>query len=98
MSVKPAHYAWFGLVVYITAVDIALVSLEGRGKEEFYTMSTAFRSGLAHPVHRWPLIVAWTLLTLHLFDFFFPEKVRQYDPVRLVGGRVKARRLQEESG
>lgn len=98
MNLQPPHYAWLGLTAYIVTADIILISFERRGKDGFYTMSTAFRSGLAHPIHRWPLIVAWTLLTLHLFDFFFPEKVRQCDPMRLVGDRVTARRSQEESG
>lgn len=97
MTAKPAHLAWLGLTVYVVGVDTLLIIHERKGKKEFYTMSTAFRSALAHPVRRWPVIVAWTLLTLHLFDFFFPEKIRQYDPVRLVGGRVAARRSQEES-
>lgn len=98
MNLQPPHYAWFGLTIYVITADVILISFERRGKDGFYTMSTAFRSGLAHPIHRWPLIMAWTLLTLHLFDFFFPEKIRQYDPVRLVGGRVATRRSRKESG
>jgi len=70
MSVKPAHYAWFGLVVYIISADVTLIVFERKGYHRFYTMSSAFRNALSHPWKRWPVIIVWSLLTLHLFDFF----------------------------
>ena len=79
---KPASYAWTGLVGYVIAADVVLVTFERKGLEGFGTMSSAFRDSLAHPVKRWPVIVAWGLLTFHLFDFFFPERVRRVEPGR----------------
>ena len=79
---KPASYAWTGLVGYVIVADVVLVTFERKGLEGFGTMSSAFRDSLAHPVKRWPVIVAWGLLTFHLFDFFFPERVRRVEPGR----------------
>ena len=52
---KPASYAWTGLVGYVIAADVVLVSFERKGLEGFGTMSSAFRDSLAHPVKRWPV-------------------------------------------
>ncbi len=81
-SPKPASIAWAGLVGYVVTADVVLVTFERKGAERFGTMSAAFRDSLAHPIKRWPVIVAWGLLTFHLFDFFFPERVRRVEPGR----------------
>ena len=53
---KPASYAWTGLVGYVIAADVVLVTFERKGAEGFGTMSSAFRDSLAHPVKRWPCL------------------------------------------
>jgi len=51
-------------------------------------MSTSFRDALSHPIKRWPVIVIWLGLTFHLFDFFFPEHIKKYEPIRFIGTTV----------
>jgi hypothetical protein len=51
-------------------------------------MSTSFRDALAHPIRRWPIILIWIGMTFHLFDFFFPEPIRKYEPARFIGTKI----------
>lgn len=64
--------AWVGLVLYIVCYDCWAAS---QGRE---TLSTAFYRALRHPVRRWPVIVAWSYITGHLFKLI-PEYA---DPLR----------------
>lgn len=82
---KPATWAWVGLVVYIVSADTFLLVQEFNNKENYYTMSSCFRYALKHPLRRWPVIIIWLMLTFHLFDFFFPERVRRFEPIGAVG-------------
>jgi hypothetical protein len=85
MKLRPAGYCWLGLTVYVVGADTFLVLQEHRGKADYYTMSSAFRYSLAHPVKRWPVILMWLFLTFHLFDFFFPPQIRRFEPVGACG-------------
>ena len=81
MKLKPAHYAWIGLTGYVLVAHTILISYEYKGREQFFTMSSAFRYSLLHPIQRWPVMLAWFLITFHLFSCFAPEKLRRLDPV-----------------
>ena len=74
---RPAVVAWAGLAAYITAVDALLIHGEHQGREGYCTMSTAFEEALRHPMKRWPVAVAWGLVTLHLFDAWIPVSIWQ---------------------
>lgn len=85
---RPAGYAWAGLTIYVIVMDSMLIIQEHRGKADYYTMSSAFRYALQHPVRRWPVILMWLFLTFHLFDFFFPPNIRRFEPFGLAGRAV----------
>jgi hypothetical protein len=88
MKLRPAGYCWLGLTIYVIGADLFLLIQERKGKPNYYTMSSAFRDALRHPVRRWPVILMWLLLTFHLFDFFFPEKLRQLEPIGATGRQI----------
>lgn len=84
---RPGGWAWVGLAGGVLFTDIALI------KTENATMSEVFGDSLKHPVKRWPVMVAWTILTLHLFGNLIPKWfswVKQFDPIgalaRLIEG------------
>ena len=85
---QPAVKAWIMLAIYVIVVDTVLIVGEQKGREDFFTMSTAFENALRHPVKRWPVILLWGFLTLHLFDIILPENVKRYEPVTLVGRKI----------
>ena len=89
---KPAGWCWFGLMIYVVSADTFLLVQEFNNKENYYTMSSSFRYALKHPLRRWPLIVMWLILTFHLFDFFFPERVRKFEPIGAIG-RTSAKHI-----
>lgn len=62
---------WALLAAYVFAWDYR-VALRGGGE----TLSCAFRRASRHPVARLPVLVIWTVTTLHLYGKI-PEK---YDP------------------
>jgi len=84
-KLRPAGWCWLGLTVYVINADAFLIYNERAGRTNYYTMSSAFRDAVKHPRKRWPIILAWLALTLHLFDFIIPIKIRQYDPLRMAG-------------
>jgi len=51
------YVGWIMLVALVVTFDV--LSRE--------TMSKAFWKGLAHPIFRWFLVLAWLMTTLHLF-------------------------------
>lgn len=52
------------------------------------TLSDAFRRATHDPVSRWPVVVAWTVTTAHLYGWI-PEK---FDPFHLAANAVTAKR------
>lgn len=91
-KLRPAGKAWLGLTIYVIAADSYLILQERRGKSEYYTMSSGFRYALSHPRSRWKVILMWLFLTFHLFDFFFPEKLRRLEPLG-AAGRIAGRHI-----
>lgn len=71
MRIRPGGWAWIGLAAYIVVADSWLI----RRKRE--TMSVVFGDALRHPAKRMPVVVAWLIITLHLFAVFIPEGVRR---------------------
>ncbi len=80
-KLRPATYAWFGLVGFVTTADFHLI------KHNYDTMSCVWGDSLCHPIKRWPLILSWVILTLHLFGRILPDRVqwiKKYDPIGFV--------------
>lgn len=68
---RPGTKGWIGCALYVLAFD----SLSNE------TMSTSFRDAVKHPRRRWHLLVAWTLLTLHL-------TTERFDVLRQISRRI----------
>ncbi len=64
--------AWTGLAAYVVAYDLWAL-LHGRE-----TLSSSYYRATQHPVRKWPTVVVWLTLTLHLYHLI-PER---YDPLR----------------
>ena len=64
--------AWLGLAGYVLAYDL-FAALTGRE-----TLSSAYWRAVQNPWRRWPTIVFWGYLTVHLFHGL-PDR---YDPFR----------------
>lgn len=86
-KIRPGGWAWIGLTGYVLVADGALI------KSDNSTMSEVFGDALKHPRRRWPVMLAWSLLTLHLFGNLLPrwfEPLKKLDPIgwvaRLFGG------------
>lgn len=92
MSRRPATAAWIGLVGYVVAVDSYLIVQEAKGRDGYCTMSTAFKDAVRHPVKRLPLVMAWSILTLHLFPILYPERYHKYEPITLIGRYISGTR------
>jgi hypothetical protein len=78
MKIRPGGWAWFGLAAGVAAVDFVLIETDHE------TMSEVFGDALKHPVHRWPVILVWAGLTLHLFGNLLPSWLRplkKLDPI-----------------
>lgn len=63
LRIRPAARAWIGLTGYIIAADVVLILTD----PDHETMSSAFRDAIRHPIHRIPIILAWSYVTAHLF-------------------------------
>ena len=82
--IRPAGWAWIGLVAYVAVVDTILLRLHRKRGLPYCTLSEAFGDALKHPIKRFPLIFAWFLLTLHLFGCLIPERfnfLKKLDPI-----------------
>jgi hypothetical protein len=91
MKLKPSGYAWVGLVLYVTGVDVLLLRLKRDRGSPYRSMSEAFDEALKHPWKRWPIIVSWIILTLHLFGGFIPkrfENLKYIDPIGFIANMV----------
>jgi len=69
MGRLPDH-GWWLLTAYIVGYDIWAM------KNKQPTLTADFRGAICHPIKRLPVILAWGILTVHLFG---PEK---YDPLK----------------
>ena len=78
-KIRPGGWAWIALPFVIGLVDWALIRSNNK------TMSEVFGDSLAHPVKRFPVVLVWTVLTLHLFSELIPAKLRlilkRFDPI-----------------
>ena len=72
MAFTEGDAAWAGLAAYVIAYD-AWAILTGRE-----TLSASYYRAVQHPLRRWPTLIVWVLLTLHLFHLI-PER---FDPLR----------------
>jgi len=91
MKLKPSGLAWVGLVVYVTIIDILLLKMKQIKGNPYRSMSEAFGEALKHPWKRWPIIISWSVLTLHLFGTFIPDKftaLKRFDPIGFVANKV----------
>lgn len=68
---------WVVIAGFAVLWDVAHIE---RGE----TLSSAFARAARHPFHRWPLTMAWAVLTLHLYDHL-PTR---YDPFHRVATHV----------
>ena len=75
------RWPWVWLALGITAYDAFLLSTGSRSLSESFALS------VRHPVRRWPTILAWTVLTAHLFAVL----PRRYDPLHRVAGVLSAK-------
>ena len=83
MTMRPGAWAWVGLAASIAIVDAGLIYMRAKTGDTFTfaTMSDTFADAIDHPLHRWPVIVSWTAVTLHLFKIYFPKSYHKYDPI-----------------
>ena len=91
MRLKPSGFAWVGLVAYVTVIDIVLLKMKQSKGYPYRSMSEAFGEALKHPWKRWPIIISWFVLTLHLFGTFIPnkfQKLKKLDPIGWVANKV----------
>lgn len=82
---SPGGKAWIGLSCYVIGADIYLIATRNK------TMSSVFGDALNHPIRRWPVLVTWGFLTLHLNKAVLPGAVGCADPLAigfLVGEKV----------
>lgn len=91
-KVQPGGWAWIGLVVYVVIADALLI---WRKKS---SMSKVFNAATVHPVRRWPVIVAWGILTIHLFEHFFPRWLTRIDPLAAIFERWPAKWYNKPDG
>jgi len=78
VKLRPGGWAWVGLAGYVAIADTILIK---SGKE---TMSTVFGDALKSPASRWPVILVWLIITLHLFGNYIPswlKWLRSFDPI-----------------
>lgn len=80
---RPGAWAWLGLGAYIIAVDTGLLwhNKKKQEKETYVTMSGVFADCIQNSKARWPIIVCWSTMTLHLFKPYLPKELRKLDPI-----------------
>ena len=82
-------WGWIGLAVYVAAVDAWLI----RARQ--HTLSEVFGDALKHPARRWPVVMAWVAITLHLFGELIPDRLRRclspIDPIGVLARVIEPR-------
>lgn len=77
-KIRPGGRAWIELALFVSLRDSLLIYRKQA------TMSEVFGDALQHPIRRWPTVVSWCVITLHLFGCMIPEKlcfVKKFDPI-----------------
>jgi hypothetical protein len=74
--------AWLGVLCYVVAYD-AWAMIHGRE-----TLSHSYYRAIQHPLRRWPTVLVWAVLTLHLFHLI-PDRL---DPLRAPFASARTRR------
>ena len=95
MRIRPSGLAWFGLVVYVSIVDILLLKKKQSVGQPYCSMSEAFGDALRHPRKRWPIISIWGILTVHLFGVLIPSRfdfVKKLDPIGVLARKITKER------
>jgi hypothetical protein len=81
-TIRPGAWAWVGLATFVIAADSWLLFVNKfSNKEDYVTMSEVFADAVDHPIKRWPVILAWVVITSHLFKTYLPEELRKLDPI-----------------
>jgi len=75
LDLSPGAKAWIGLAGYVIVRDAILIYREEK------TMSAVFGEALNDPSRKWPVLVAWGFLTLHLHREVLPSIVAKLDPL-----------------
>lgn len=73
---SPGSKAWIGLAVYVVVADGYLMVNQKK------TMSAVFGDALNHPLRRWPVLVVWGFLSMHLHREVLPGVATKIDPLR----------------
>lgn len=95
MKVRPSGVAWFGLVIYVSIIDIFLLKKKQVVGQPYCSMSEAFGDALRHPRKRWPIIAIWGVLTVHLFGVLIPSKfdfIKKLDPIGFLARKIAKER------
>jgi hypothetical protein len=92
MKISPAGKAWVGLALFVILADYLLV------RNGHDTMSTAFGRAILDPQRRWPVLIAWAYLTIHLnanlLNRFGAERFKRYDPLGQLANHIPRRHLE----
>lgn len=81
IRIRAGGYAWIATATGVSFMDCLLIY------KHKSTMSEVFGEALKHPLKRWPVIVAWTILTIHLFSCICPKwvlKLKKLDPMTIL--------------
>jgi hypothetical protein len=83
-KLRPGGWAWIGLGVGIASADYWLL------RNGHDPMSAVFGDAIQHPIKRWPVVAAWTYITLHLFGRWLPKRFKLYrlDPLGLAANHI----------
>lgn len=78
LKIRPGGWCWIGVAVGVFIADAVLI------ETKHATMSEVFGDALKHPHRRWPVILAWGVLSLHLFGNLLPRiasPIKRLDPI-----------------
>lgn len=80
-KLRPGGWCWVGGAAAVATADVLLIR---SGKA---TMSEVFGDALRHPTRRWAVLMAWLVLSLHLFGNILPRvatPIKRFDPIGAV--------------
>lgn len=88
---RPGARGWIATAAFITVVDWWLI------RHNHDTLSTVFGESLHHPLQRWPVMVTWAVITIHLFSGLLPvrwrHRMRKLDPLGLLARLMEKTRI-----